>query len=154
MPPFACGTPLAMRAAISVAALPMSICPQAISYLRPSSEIDLVSPVIACLVAVYGVEFGRGACAEIEPLLTMRPPRGDCDFIARNAACAHRNEPVRLMSTTYFHCSNVMSSIGPPPDTPALLNRKSTRPNRDVVRSKSARTEAGSETSEIGRAHV
>ena len=54
----------------------MSIWPQAMSYLRPSSEVDLVRPVMACLVAVYGAEFGRGACAEIEPLLMIRPPRG------------------------------------------------------------------------------
>ena len=33
--------PLAMRSVISVAALPMSIWPQAMSYLRPSSEVDL-----------------------------------------------------------------------------------------------------------------
>ena len=62
--------------ASSVSALPMSIWPQAMSYLRPSSEVDLVSPVIACLDAVYGAEFARGVCAEIDPLLMMRPPRG------------------------------------------------------------------------------
>ena len=50
------------------------------SYFRPSSAVDLVSPLIACLVAVYGAEFGRGACAEIEPLLMIRPPRGDWAF--------------------------------------------------------------------------
>ena len=44
--------PAAIRSAISVAALPMSICPQAMSYSRPSSESDLVRPVMACLVAV------------------------------------------------------------------------------------------------------
>ncbi len=38
--------------ASSVRALPMSIWPQAMSYSRPSSEVDLVSPVMACLVAV------------------------------------------------------------------------------------------------------
>jgi hypothetical protein len=32
----------------------MSICPAVMSNARPSSAIDLVSPVIACLVAVYG----------------------------------------------------------------------------------------------------
>src|ERR1700712_3193897 len=58
--PLACLTPLAMRAAISVTALPMSSWPQAMSYARPSSEIDLVRPVTACLVAVYGAESGRG----------------------------------------------------------------------------------------------
>ena len=125
----------------------MSICPQAMSYLRPSSESDLVSPVMACLVDVYGAEFGRGAWAEIEPLLMMRPPRGDCSFICRNAACAHRNEPVRLMSTTLFHCSRVRSSNGPPALMPALLNSRSTRPKRSVVAANSARTEPGSATS-------
>ena len=43
----------------------------------------LVSPVMACFVAVYGAEFGRGAWAEMEPLLMMRPPRGSCAFIIR-----------------------------------------------------------------------
>jgi hypothetical protein len=41
--PFACGTPFAIRAAISVSALPMSIWLQAMSYLRPSSDVDFVS---------------------------------------------------------------------------------------------------------------
>ena len=50
--PFACTIPSRMRVVISVAALPMSICPQAMSYFRPSSEVDFVSPVIACFVAV------------------------------------------------------------------------------------------------------
>ena len=46
--PFACGTPDSIVAVISVAALPMSICPQAMLYRRPSSAVDFVSPVIAC----------------------------------------------------------------------------------------------------------
>ena len=46
---------------MSVAALPTSIWPHAMSYLRPSSEVDLVSPVIACFVDVYATENGRGA---------------------------------------------------------------------------------------------
>jgi hypothetical protein len=50
--PSGCGMPAAIRSVISVAALPMSICPQATSQARPSSEIDRVSPVTACLVAV------------------------------------------------------------------------------------------------------
>ena len=50
--PFACGTPADMRSVISVAALPMSICPQAMLWRRQSSEMLLVRPVMACLVAV------------------------------------------------------------------------------------------------------
>src|SRR6059036_3710977 len=100
MDPLACGTPRFIRSVNGVAALPMSICPQAMSYLRPSSEVDLVSPVMACLVDVYGAENGRGACAEMEPLLMMRPPRGSWAFMILMASCAHRNAPVRLASTT------------------------------------------------------
>ncbi len=51
------------------------------------------------------------------------------------------------MSTTCFHCASVRSSNGPPPEMPALLNRKSTRPNFAAVRSNSACTESGSDTS-------
>ena len=94
-----------MRAVISVAALPMSIWPQAMSYFLPSSEVDLVRPVIACLVAVYGAELGRGTWAEMDPLLMMRPPLGSWPFMSLNASCVHRKAPVRLMSTTDFHCS-------------------------------------------------
>src|SRR5437899_10698211 len=105
MEPFAWGTPCFIRAVSGVSALPMSIWPHAMSYFRPSSAVDLVRPVIACLVEVYGAEFGLGACAEMEPLLMMRPPRGCWLFMILNASCVHRNAPVRLMSTTAFHCS-------------------------------------------------
>ena len=54
--PFACITPFVIRCVISVAALPISIWLQAMSYLRPSSEMHLVIPVMACLVAVYGAD--------------------------------------------------------------------------------------------------
>src|SRR5438034_2638053 len=133
-----------MRSVISVAALPISIWPQAISYLRPSSEMHLVRPVMACLVVVYGAELGRGTCAEIEPLLMMRPPRGSCDFISLTACCAHRNAPVRLTPTTALHCSYVRSSIGiPGAFAPALLNKRSSRPNTWLTLANSIWTESG-----------
>ena len=69
----------------------MSIWPHAMSYGRPSSAVLFVRPVIACLVAVYGAECGRGVCAEIEPLLMMRPPRGLCAFMIR-IACLRAEE--------------------------------------------------------------
>ena len=50
--PSACVTPAGMRAVISVPAFPMSIWPQAMSYGLPSSDVDLVRPVSACLLAV------------------------------------------------------------------------------------------------------
>ena len=81
---------------------------------RPSSEQLLVSPVIACLVEVYAAELGRGLSAEMEPLLMMRPPCGDCAFIRRKACCEHRKGAVRLVATAWFHCSRLSSSNGRP----------------------------------------
>ena len=40
---------------------------------------------MACLVAVYGAELGRGVWAEIEPLLMIRPP---LDPVASSIAIA------------------------------------------------------------------
>ena len=146
--PFGWGTPRAIRAVMSVSALPMSIWPQAMSYARPSRAVDLVSPVIACLVEVYGDENGRGVWAEIEPLLMMRPPRGLWLFMIRNASWVHRNEPVRLVSTTARHCSTERSSRGMAgAPIPALLNRRSSRPKTSTVRVKRARMDSGSVTS-------
>ena len=50
--PSACGTPLAIAEVISVAAFPMSIWQQAMSYFRPSSAVDFVKPTNPCFVAV------------------------------------------------------------------------------------------------------
>src|SRR5689334_19557512 len=100
MVPLACGTPDFIFSVSGVAAFPMSIWPQAMSYLRPSSDVDRVRPVIACFVAVYGAEFGRGTYAEIDPLLMIRPPRGVCAFMMRNASWVQRNAPVRFTFTT------------------------------------------------------
>src|SRR4051794_13199566 len=56
------------------------------------------------------------------------PPCGCCSFIARNASCAQRKHPVRLVATTSFQSSSWTSSIGDgTPKLPALLNRRSTR---------------------------
>src|SRR5207244_9097414 len=146
--PFACGTPSTLRCVISVAALPMSIWPQAMSYLRQSRDVDFVKPVIACFVAVYGAEFGLGAWAEMEPLLTIRPPRGCWLFMTLIASWVQRNAPVRFASTTDLHCSYVRSSSGRggAPE-PALLKRRSNRPNISVVFANRALTDCGSPTS-------
>ena len=41
-----------MRPVMSVRALPMSIWPQTMLWLRPSRKVERVRPVRACLVAV------------------------------------------------------------------------------------------------------
>src|SRR5438034_7205172 len=132
---------------MSVIALPMSIWLHAMSYLRPSSAVALVRPVMACLVAVYGAELGRGLCAEMEPLLMMRPPRGCWAFMIRNASWVQRKGPERLVSTTAFHCSYVRSSSGTGgAPMPALLNSKSKRPKASFVLANRLLTDEGSVT--------
>ena len=46
--------------------------------LSPVQRRHLCQLHDARLVPVYAIEFGRGAVAEMEPLLMMRPPRGVC----------------------------------------------------------------------------
>src|SRR2546428_11470183 len=84
----------------------------------------------------------------MEPLLTIRPPRGCWFFMTLIASCVQRKAPVRLTSTTDFHCSNVRSSSGTggAPD-PALLKRRSNRSNASTVWAKRALTDPGSPTS-------
>src|SRR5260370_745171 len=59
-----------------------------------------------------------------------------------------RNAPVRLAPTTALHCSYVRSSSGTGgAPRPALLNRRSRRPNASAVRANRALTDRGSATS-------
>src|SRR5438876_12254064 len=52
--PVACNRPRAVSSLRLVAALPMSIWPQAMLYCRPSKDSERVSPVSACLVEASG----------------------------------------------------------------------------------------------------
>jgi len=93
-------------------------------------------------------------CAEIDPLLMMRPPCGVWSRIMRKAALAHRNIAFRLTATTCCQPSHVMSPklvVGTLP--PALLNSMSTRPNFSFTAANKAATCAGSVTS-VGTASV
>jgi hypothetical protein len=71
-----------MRLPISVAALPMSIWPQAMSNGAAVQRGRFGEAGDGVLGGGVGAERGRGACAEIEPLLMMRPPCGACVFIS------------------------------------------------------------------------
>ena len=71
-------------------------------------------------------------------------------FISLNASCVQRNRPVRLTSTTDFHCSDVTSSSGVRSDSvPALLNSTSSRPNFSLTAANRARTDSGCVTSVV-----
>ena len=73
---------------MSVAALPMSIWPQAMPYARPSSAVALVSPVIACFVAVYAERarsrrVGRDRAVVDDPAARRRLPPHDPERLPR-----------------------------------------------------------------------
>ena len=92
--------------------------------------------------------FGRGVCAEIEPLLMIRPPRGSWAFIIRTACWAHRKTPVRLVSTTRCQSArSISSACAAGPNSPALFTSRSSRPQRSRTASKSAATDGGEVTS-------
>src|SRR5690348_792831 len=92
--------------------------------------------------------FGRGVCAEIEPLLMIRPPCGSWAFIIRTACCAHRKTPVRLVSTTRCQSArSISSACAAGPNSPALFTSRSSRPQRSCTASKSAATDGGEVTS-------
>ena len=78
----------------------MSIYPQTMLKGLPSRVMDLVNPVMACLVMVQGAENGRGILAEIEPLLMMRPPWGVCAFLRRIASWEQKKAPHKWVLTT------------------------------------------------------
>ena len=64
------------------------------------------------------------------------------------ASWVHTNMPVRLVSTTFFQVSSGSSSIGTAgAPMPALLNRRSSRPNSFFTRANSALIDSGSLTS-------
>ncbi len=87
-------------------------------------------------------------CAEIDPLLMIRPPRGSCAFIVATASRAHRKAPVRLTATVDNHPSIGISSTPPTgPNVPALLTSRSTRPHSPRAAANRSVTDAGSATS-------
>ena len=55
---------------------------------------------MACLLAVYATDPGRGEAALTEPLLMMRPPCGACSFMSTYASLATWKAASRLIPTT------------------------------------------------------
>src|SRR4051812_48173531 len=85
----------------------------------------------------------------------IRPPRGSWPAMWRKASRAQRKAPVTLTPNTFSQSSRATSATGAGrAATPALLNRRSIRPNRAAAAANSARTEASSVTSHNSAASV
>src|SRR2546429_365770 len=81
----------------------------------------------------------------MDPLLMIRPPRGSWLFMILKASWVQRNTPVRLVSTTVFHCSYVNSSRGTAgAPGPALFKKGPGGPNASSVLANGALMDAGS----------
>src|SRR5713101_5084175 len=113
------------------------------------SRLDLDVPVRLHHAFDHALRhFGGREWADMEPLLTIRPPRGTWLFMSFIASWVQRNAPVRLAPTTVLHCSYVRSSSGTGgAPRPALLKRRSSRPNASAVCANNALTDRGSATS-------
>lgn len=93
--PSACGTPAAMAWVMSVAALPTSLCQQAMPAGRPASESDSVRPVTALR---WPCRPSTSAGAPVRRRTRRRSsgrPCGDCVRKTRNASRLRSNTPVR-----------------------------------------------------------
>ena len=93
-----------------------------------STASDLVSIMTPALDALYA-HCGCGTftiCPDIDAVLMIEPY--PCFSITLPAAVAQRKTPVRLMSMTFFHCSNDISSAGTFRQIPALLKHASNLP--------------------------
>jgi hypothetical protein len=85
----------------------------------------------------------------MEPLLMIRPPRGDWSFMIRNASCVHRKAPVRFVSIAAVQSASSRSSSGTGGESaPALLKRRSSRPNLASIAANTAATDSGTRTSQ------
>ena len=76
----------------------------------------------------------RGTVADSDPLLMMRPPRGTCVRIRRNAARVHRKAPVRLTCSVLIQSSRVIFSAGALRVLPALATTMSKGPRAVCAR--------------------
>ena len=83
-------------------------------YFRPSSEVERVSPVTACLVAVYGAELGRGHVGGDRTVVDDPAALRVLVLHDLERLRVQRKDPVRLTSTTVCHCSAVIPPGAPP----------------------------------------
>ena len=78
----------------------------------------------------------------------IRPPLGTCADITRTASRAQTSAPSTLVRQVACHCSSSISpTVAEGPNTPALLNSTSIRPNAATAAANNAATDAAFVTS-------
>ena len=104
-----------------------------------------VSPIRACLLALYAARSAMPNSPATELMLTMLP--SPLRSISLPNSRLVRNGPVRFTSKTRRQSASVVSSAGVIWLIPALLTSTSTRPNSAIAASTIPRTAPSSETS-------
>jgi len=103
-----------------------------------------VRPVIPCLLAVYAAELGRGEWAEMDPFVddASAARRLILQLADRRLRAKKGAGQIGFEDRLPLFVGQISSgSAGAP--VPALLKRKSRRPNASFVLANSARTDAG-----------
>src|ERR1700692_45814 len=96
-------------------------------HLQAKSLVKIMTPPLLVLYQMPKKLGGEPRIPATEAMLIIFPRR--CEIITLPTACENRNVPVKFVSITLFHCSNVMSSVKAPQEVPALLMRISIGPN-------------------------
>ena len=95
--------------------------------------MDLVSPIIACLLSTYAANPWCAPNDATEQVFTMVP--FPFSFITGTTSCVKSNAEVTFTLNTLFHSSRVKSINGDIESIPALLNNTSMVPYSSMVAS-------------------
>ncbi len=115
-------------------------------HFEARSRVKVIRPPLLVLYPIASSPVPMPRRPAIDAMLRIDPR--PAASITRPAAWENRKLPVRLVSSTLVQSGRAISSAGAPQEVPALLTRKSIRPNRSIVAATVASTLSGSFTSQ------
>src|SRR5258708_14221104 len=97
------------------------------AHLQARSLVNAITPPLLAWYPIACSSADAPPNPATQAMLMIFPD--PCAVIALPAACPTSNVPVYLRARALPHSSTVSSSTRPPPDTPALVLRRSIRPH-------------------------
>src|SRR5208337_2679784 len=97
------------------------------AHLHARSLVNAMTPPLLAWYPIACSSDDAPRNPATDAMLMILPERWA--IIALPTLWQNRNVPVKLVERTLSHWSSVISSMGAPHDTPALLTRMSMRPN-------------------------